>query len=173
MFSAGDLIFHPRNGCGAIRGLTRRDPFQPGQDDVASTGTSDLAQDYYDIQLLDGGALLVPVNSADQVGLRLLTNGVEAIAICLHSPAEGLPDDSRKRATELSARSQMSQPTALVVSVRDMVTQSRGRTLTASEATWLRKSCERLSIEAALVDQIPRSQAYDAIWEMVQQLIAA
>jgi hypothetical protein len=30
-----------------------------------------------------------------------------------------------------------------------------------------------LSIEAALVDGIPRSQAYDAIWETVKLLSAA
>ena len=31
MFGPGDLIFHPKNGCGTIRSLTRRDPFRPGQ----------------------------------------------------------------------------------------------------------------------------------------------
>ena len=168
--SPGDLIFHPRNGFGTIRGLTRRDPFQRSQDGVTSERLRGKAQDYYDIELMNGGSLLVPVYMAEHVGLRLLSNGVDAVTICLHSPALSLPDDSRQRAAELWARSQIDEPTALAASVRDMVTQSRGRTLSASEKEWLNKACERLSIEASLVDRIPRFQAQTAIWEAVNQL---
>ncbi|HSN73945.1 MAG TPA: CarD family transcriptional regulator [Anaerolineae bacterium] len=173
MFGAGDLIFHPRNGCGTIRSLTRRDPFHPGQNGVAGEAIADQTQDYYDIQLLDGGTMYVPVSRAERLGLRLLTNGLETITVCMHLPPLSLPRDSRERAAELLRRSQMSEPTALVAAVRDLLAQSRGRALTASETTWLRKSCERLSIEAALVDGISKSQAYDAIWETVKQLSAA
>ena len=169
MLGPGDLIYHPRHGFGTISGLTRRDPLHPIRDGV-SEGVSDQAQAYYDIQLMDGGTLLVPVSRAERVGLRLLTNGVDAITICLHSPAQSLPADARKRAAELWARGQIGEPTALAASVRDMVVQSRGRAHTASEKAWLDKSCERLSIEAALVDRISRSQAHAAILETVNQL---
>ena len=172
MLSPGDLIFHPRNGFGTIRGLTRRDPFHPGQDVMASKGVSDQAQDYYDIELSDGGTMLVPVSRAERLGLRLLTNGLDVIVACLHSPAQSLPGDARQRAAELLARGQMGEPTALVASVRDMLAQSRGRAHTASEKAWLDKSCERLSTEAALVDRISRSQAHAAIREAVTQLSA-
>ncbi len=171
MLDPGDLIFHPKHGFGTISGLTRRDPLHPIREGVSET-LSDQEQDYYDIQLMDGGTLLVPVSRAERVGLRPLTNGVDVVTICLRSPAESLPADSRKRAAELWTRGQIAEPTALAATVRDMLTQSRGRTLTASEKTWLAKSCERLSIEAALVDRIPRSQAHAAIWETVSQLSA-
>jgi RNA polymerase-interacting CarD/CdnL/TRCF family regulator len=167
LFDPGDPIFHPKHGFGTINGLTRRDPLHPIQDPQANEGGPDPTQDYYDIKLMDGGTLLVPVNRAERVGLRLLTNGVEAITMCLRSPARGLPDDARKRAAELWTRGQMGEPTALAASVRDMLAQSRGRTLTTREKTWLDQSCERLSIEAALVDGIPRAQARAAIWEAV------
>jgi len=171
MLGPGDLIFHPRHGFGTISGLTRRDPLHPIQEGV-NEGVSDQAQAYYDIQLMDGGTLLVPVSREARVGLRLLTNGVDAITICLHSPAQSLPADARKRAAELWARAQIGEPNALAASVRDMLAQSHGRTLTASEKAWLDKSCERLSTEAALVDRISRSQAHAAIWETVKQLSA-
>ena len=112
MLDQGDLIFHPSHGFGTISGLTRRDPLHPIQDVVAGEGVSDQAEDYYDIQLMDGGTLLVPVSRAERVGLRLLTNGVDAIAICLHSPAQSLPEDARKRAAELWARGRIGEPTA-------------------------------------------------------------
>ena len=172
MLSPGDLIFHPRHGFGTITGLTRRDPNHPIQDAVVSEGAPDQTQDYYDIQLTDGGTLLVPVGRAKRVGLRLLTVGVDAFTTCLHSPARSLPEDARARAAELSARGQTGEPTALAATVRDMLAQSRGRVLTASEKAWLNKSCERISIEAALVDHIPRPQAHAAVWEEVKQLSA-
>ena len=127
MLAPGDLIFHPRHGFGTISGMTRRDPIRPIQDVVVSDGVTDLAQDYYDIQLTNGGTLLVPVNRAKRVGLRLLTNGLDAITMCLQSPAQSLSGDARERAAELWARGQVGEPTALAASVRDMVTQSRGR----------------------------------------------
>ena len=163
MLSPGDQIFHPQHGFGTISSLTRRDPRYPIQEVVTGEGVSDQAQDYYDIQLMTGGTLLVPVGRAERVGLRPLTNGVDAVTICLHSPARSLPVDARQRAFELRARGQNGEPTALAASVRDMLAQSRGRALTASEKAWLDKSCERLSIEAALVDHIPRTQAHAAI----------
>jgi len=173
MLSPGDLIFHPRHGFGTISGLMRRDPLHPIQELVAGEASADHAQDYYDIQLMDGGTLLVPVSRAERLGLRLLTNGVDAVTICFRSPAVELPDNARKRALELSARGQITEPTALAASVRDMLAQSHGRTHTASEKLWLDKSCERLSIEAAMVDRITRSQAHDAIWEAVNEMSAA
>jgi RNA polymerase-interacting CarD/CdnL/TRCF family regulator len=171
MLVAGDLIFHPRHGFGTISGLTRRDPLHPTEN-AHSEGGTDRTQDYYDIQLVDGGTLLVPVVRAERVGLRLLTNSVDATTICLHSPAQTLPGDARKRAAELRTRGQIREPTALAASVRDMLAQSRGRALTAGEKTWLDKSCEHLSTEAALVDRISRSKAHQAIWEVVTQLSA-
>jgi RNA polymerase-interacting CarD/CdnL/TRCF family regulator len=173
MLDPGDLIHHPTHGFGTITGLTRRDPLHPMQEVVAAGDMSGQAQDYYDIELMDGGTLLVPVSRAERVGLRLLTNGVDEITTCLHSPAQSLPDDARKRAAELWARGQVGEPIALAASVRDMLAQSRGRALSTSEKAWLDKSCGRLSIEAALVDRIPRAQAHAAIWEAVNQLSAA
>ena len=61
MLGPGDLIFHPRHGFGTISGMTRRDPLQPIQEG-AGEGVSDVTQAYYDIQLMDGGTLLVPVS---------------------------------------------------------------------------------------------------------------
>ena len=162
----GDPIFHPRHGFGAIQGLTRRDPAQPLQEVAAGQD----AQDYYVIQLSDGGTLLVPVHRAVSVGLRRLTNSVAAILTAFHAPAVSLPDDHRTRAAALRARAQSTEPSALADSVRDLLAQSRGRTLSASEKAWLDKSCERLSTEAALVDRIPQGKARAAIWEAANQV---
>lgn len=172
MFGAGDPVYHRAYGFGAISGLTRRDPRHPLQDG-ASASVSDQAQDYYDIQLTDGGTLLVPVSRADHVGLRPLTNGVAAVTKCLRSPAQSLPEDARKRAAELQARSQNGEPTALAAAVRDMLAHNRDRSLRDNEKAWLDKAYARLVTEAALVDHISKSQARAAILAVVTQLSAA
>ena len=166
----GDPIFHPKYGFGTIHSLTRRDRIHPIQEPSAADAESDITEDYYEIQLLEGGTLLVPVSRAESVGLRRLTNGVEAIKAGLSSPAQSLPADSRERAAALRVRGQMAEPTALAHSVRDMLAQSRGRALSAGEKTWLDKSCQRLSAEAALVDRISVVEARAAIWDVVREM---
>jgi|SRR5450756_606277 len=167
-FAPGDSVFHPRYGFGTIVSLARRDPDHPWQD--AASGE---AQDYYDIQLLKGGTLLVPINRAASVGLRALTNSIEVVKLCLRSPARSLPENHRERAAALRVQGEDTEPTALAHSVRDLLAQGRSRSLSASEKTWLDKSCERLVTEAALVDHVSVLQARAAIQEAMNQVNAA
>jgi RNA polymerase-interacting CarD/CdnL/TRCF family regulator len=168
LLKSGDPIYHPKYGFGAIQGVTRRDRLDP-----MSVGTEpDRSEDYYDIHLEDGGTLLVPVNRAESVGLRRLTNGVEAIKAGLRSPAQSLPAGFRQRTAVLKMREQLAEPAGLAHSVRDLLAQCRGRTLSAGEKMWLDKSCQRLSTEAALVDHISMFEARAAILAVVRDLSA-
>ena len=168
--SPGEPIFHPRCGFGTIQGLTRRDRIDPIGEPTSADAQSDRTEDYYDIRLKDGGTLLVPISRGESVGLRRLTGSIEAIKAGMYSPAQSLPDDYRERANVLRQRGQLAEPGALAHSVRDLLAQSRGRTLSASEKSWLEKSCQRLSIEAALVDHISMFEAQAAIWAFVREL---
>ncbi len=166
----GDPIFHPRYGFGTIQGLTRRDRSQPiDEPSVADLG-SDRVEDYYEIHLSQGGTLLVPVQRAESVGLRRLSVGIETIKRCLNSPAQGLPSNYRERAAALQVREQGAEPTALADSVRDVLAQSRERTLSKGERAWLDKSCQRLVAEAALVDRTTVLEAQAALRAAVNQL---
>ena len=155
----GDPVFHPKYGFGTVHSLTRRDRINPIHEPTSVDAASDRTEDYYDIRLQEGGTLLVPVSRAASVGLRRLTSGVEAVKAGLCSPAQSLPTSFRERAAVLRSREQLAEPGALAHSVRDMLAQSRGRTLSAGEKTWLDTACQRLSTEAALVDHIPMFQA--------------
>jgi RNA polymerase-interacting CarD/CdnL/TRCF family regulator len=166
----GELIFHPRFGFGAIEGMTRRERIPSVKEQAEAEASAEATEEYYDIRLREGGTLLVPISRAKGVGLRRLTGGVAAVKASLSTPAQSLPDDFRERAAELRMRGQLPEPTALAHSVRDLLAQSRGRTLSMGEQTWLEKSCQRLSIEAALVDQISVDEAWDEIWLFVREL---
>ncbi len=166
----GDPIFHPRYGFGTIQGLTRRDRSQPIDEPSAADLRSDRVEDYYEIQLSQGGTLLVPVQQAESVGLRRLSVGIEVVKSSLRSPAESLPADYRERAAVLQARQQRTEPTALVDCVRDVLAQGRERVLSKSERAWLDKSCQHLVAEAALVDRTTVLEAQAAFREVVNQL---
>ncbi len=166
---AGDPVFHPKYGFGTVHSLTRRDPVQPIHEPTTADANSDRTEDYYDIHLVEGGTLLVPVSRAGSVGLRRLTNGIAAVRASLSSPAQTLPASPRERAAVLRVREQLAEPDALAHAVRDMLAQSHGRTLSASEQTWLDKACQRLSMEIALVDHIRLSEARAAVWEAIDQ----
>lgn len=166
----GDPIFHPKFGFGTVHSLTRCDRVHPVHEPTVAEADTDRTEDYYDIHLVEGGTLLVPVGRAVRVGLRRLTHGVEEVKTCLHSAAESLPAEFRQRAAALRIREQLPEPGALACSVRDMLAQSRGRTLSPGERTWLDKSCQRLITEASLVDRIPMFQARAAIQAVVREL---
>lgn len=168
----GDSVFHPRHGFGTVNCLTRRDPARPIDDPARSTATLSHVEDYYEVRLMEGGTLLVPVSRAESVGLRRLTVGIEAAKCCLRSPAQTLPANFRERAAILRDRERLAEPQALAHSVRDVLARSRGRALSAGEKTWLDKSCLRISTEAALVDHISVIEARATIFEIVRQLSA-
>jgi RNA polymerase-interacting CarD/CdnL/TRCF family regulator len=162
-------VFHPKYGFGTVHGLTRRDRAHPFSEPTLADAESDRTEDYYDINLTAGGTLLVPVNRAESVGLRRLTNGIEEVKASLASPAQSLPVNPRERAGVLRTRELLLKPEALAHCVRDMLAHSHGRPLSASEQVWLEKACLRLSTEVALVDRVSPEQARSAVWGVIAQ----
>jgi RNA polymerase-interacting CarD/CdnL/TRCF family regulator len=167
----GDPIYHPRYGFGTIKSIAQESITNNGGRGPGS-GPDDGLQDYYEIELMEGGTLLVPVVKADAVGLRRLSNRLEDIELWLRSPAEELPVNSRERVGELRTRDQAVDPGALAQAVRDLIPRRQRRSLTATEKMWLDRACERLSQEAALVENIPVPQARAAIWQIIDTLSA-
>lgn len=165
--AVGDPVFHPKYGFGTVNGLTRHDRVHPIQEPSIADANSDRTEDYYDIQLVEGGTLLVPVSRAESAGLRRLTNGLEAVQVSLCTPAQSLPANARERAAVLRVREQLAEPDALAHAVRDMLAQGQGRSLSAGELAWLDKACQRLSMEIALVDHIRLSEAQAAVQEVI------
>lgn len=169
LLEPGDAVFHPKYGFGTIRSLTRRDRLHPLRDTTIAETNSNQTEDYYDITLMEGGTLLVPVGQAASVGLRRLSNGIAEVRDSLSSPAQSLPANPRERAAVLRVREQLPEPDALARTIRDMLAQSQGRTLSATEQNWLDKACQRLSAEVALVDHISVSAAKSAVLEVITQ----
>ncbi len=172
-FGPGDLVFHPKFGLGTVNALTRRDRIDPVGGPLSAEAGAEKTEECYEIELVEGGSLQVPVSRAEGAGLRRASSGVKEVKARLRSSAESLPAEARERAAELRTREQLLEPEALANSVRDMLAQSRGRALSNSERVWLEKACLRLSAEAALVDRVSLLEARSAIWAVITELRTA
>jgi len=157
LLRSGERVYHPMYGFGVIEGVIVRD--QAGQ-----------ATDFYGIRLTDGAMLSVPVARAESLGLRPIVNSLASIIACLRSPPQALPDNDRQRIVELKARWQSRQPMSLAQAVRDLLGRSRTHHLTPADKKWLHNACERLSIEASLVDAIDLAEARAAVQRAVAQI---
>ena len=153
----GDRIFHPAYGLGVVEGTTTFD-----QDSRAT--------EFYNVRLTKGSLLTVPVDRAEALGLRLIVNGLAAVAACLHTPMHSLPDNDRERFTWLRACWNAPQPQALAEGVRDLMGRGRTYRLTPADKRWLVNASERMSVEAALVDAIDMFRAQEAVQREIDLL---
>ena len=122
------------------------------------------------MRLPDGALLSVPVNRADALGLRHIVNSLAVIKAGLRSLPQLLPDDDRQRMTELKARSQAPDALALVQAVRDLLERGRTRKLTGADQKWLAAARERLSAEAAQVDEVALPEARAMLQQDMERL---
>ncbi len=150
-FQPDDKVYHPRSGFGVVRSVQK----------------SDLMGEcaaYYEVGLIAGGTLWVPVARAEENGLRPLVNSLGMIVAELHTEASPLPENGRQRMSELNARWLDVDPVVLVQTVRDLADCGRSHPLTASERKWLARAVERLSVEASLLDADDVASASARIW---------
>jgi RNA polymerase-interacting CarD/CdnL/TRCF family regulator len=160
---SGDPVYHPKYGFGVIRGIRDHDIGH-----LVQESASGAAESYYEVDMAVGGSLFVPVGRAEMVGLRRLSNSLEAIFKCFRAASSALPEDSRERMADLRRCEQSREPQALREAVRDLVAIRRNCALTNPEKKWLDQACRRLSVEAAIVEGISESAAYAAILAAVE-----
>lgn len=153
----GDRISHPTYGLGVVEGTTTFD--QDGR-----------ATEFYSVRLTKASLLTVPVDRAQALGLRLIVNGLAAVAACLRTPMHPLPDNDRERFIWLKACWRAPQPEALAEGVRDLMGRSRTYRLTPADKRWLVSASERMSAEAALVDAIDVFRAREAVQQEIDSL---
>lgn len=168
-FVPGDLVFHPKSGFGTVQSLCQQERIQ-SEPQPAGDPAAELTEEYYEISLVQGGRLLVPVSRAASVGLRHLFYSLDSVTNELCSPPESLPADMRERSAFLRLCEQQKEPPALAHFVRDLLAASATRALSGAEEKWLARSCRQLSTEVALVEDIPFVEAMDAVSTIVHGL---
>jgi CarD family transcriptional regulator len=111
MFKTGDAVIHPANGAGTVVGLVRM-PIQQN------------SCQFYKIEILDNRktTLMVPVDAAEKLGLRLAVTRIELDEIwkILSAQPEILPDDHKQRYKVLENKLKTQETTKLAEIVRDL-----------------------------------------------------
>ena len=107
-FAVGDAIAHPNHGAGRIVG-------------IQTWEVGGVRRRYYSIELIsEEGMLMIPVEQADEAGLRPAVGDPGQIASVLAEGPEELDDDHRKRQSAIADKIHSGDLTQVVEAVRDL-----------------------------------------------------
>lgn len=138
MFSIGDKVVHPLYGAGTVVSIDRKQ-------------INLQCQAYYIIELLTmQGTLMVPVERADQVGLRYPVEKVETVIQILQSEPANLPNDHRERQDAIWSTIRTGDTVKISEVVRNLAWRDRESKLTAADAQLFQRAQEFLAGELAL-----------------------
>lgn len=138
-FVSGDPVVHPSQGAGTVeRIITLNYTGQPLR--------------YYSIELVDGDStLMMPVEKAEELGLRRADFGLDDIQATLEKEPQELPDSYRSRHAKIRSMLGSGEPVDLARVVRDMTWRSRqpDTNLTKVDKDLLRDAKHMLATELA------------------------
>ena len=138
-FGSGDPVVHPSQGAGTIERIVTLD----------YTGTP---LRYYSIELVDSDStLILPVEKAEELGLRHADFGLDDIEAALDDEPRELPDSYRSRQAQMRSLLNTGKPIDLARIVRDMAWRGRqpDTNLTKVDKDLLRDAKHMLATELA------------------------
>jgi len=140
-FSVGDKVVHPHYGPGWIADIERRELL---------AGT----KRYYVIEIPGQGLTVhLPVGKADEVGVRLAVaqSRLPLVLSKLRSRPHLLSEDYRERQEQICAQLNTGQVMQLARVVRDLTWHRKRAHLTKTDSGYLKRGCDLLAAEMALV----------------------
>lgn len=164
VFEVGDKVFHPVHGAGNIVEVKER----------RSLGN---AKRYYSIELLSQPKtlLMVPVVSAEEIGLRLSMPQAELDQVwgVLRATPQVLPTDHEQRYEVLRDRLRGGDTLQIAAALRDMAwREERERRLTKQGKRLYDESLTLLAGEVAIVQDSDLSAAEAQIMETLRECVA-
>ncbi len=85
----GDAIVHPSRGAGIIN-------------EIKEMTIGDATRKYYNIELISGGTLMVPIDQAEEAGIQPVSDEFEIIVEVLSDQPEELNDNFRQRQARMN-----------------------------------------------------------------------
>ncbi|GAB4479070.1 MAG: hypothetical protein Kow00124_24240 [Anaerolineae bacterium] len=158
-FAVGSPVAHPERGAGTI-------------ERIVSLEMNGSRTRYYSIDLISGsGTLLVPVDQADEVGLRLVTDSRGAIREAFSQPPHTLEDDHRTRQAEILGQIQAGDPLSVASALRDLAWRQHTGHLTVRDCKLMERARDVLADEMAVALGIPREEAAARLLAMLDECI--
>ncbi len=157
----GDGIFHPNYGAGIVVS-------------VQDQQIAGIERRYYSIELVnDHGTLMIPVDQADESGLRLAIRDPKVIAKVLAGDPQPLDDDHRKRQAALTNKIRSGEPTQVTEVLRDLAWRGHDGSLTERDQKLKAEAVNLLAGELALRPEFDIDTASARLTAMVSEAVAA
>jgi RNA polymerase-interacting CarD/CdnL/TRCF family regulator len=117
--------------------------------EIRTVEVADTPQHYYAVELFNGEVLMVPVDKADEIGLRpVLLNPIDVVAVLSDCGGE-LPEDADARRAYLTEKVNENDPTLVAEVLRDLVWWERSAPLSQEESEIKDKALYFLACEFA------------------------
>jgi len=157
MFKVGDKVVHPSHGAGVIAAMEQKDVL----DEFSRYYVIDLAAQQM--------RLMVPVRTADEIGLRSVASKKHTrdVIQILGGEADELPDDFKRRQAELHGRLREGSAESLARVVRDMAHRGQLKTYSPTEARLYEQARSMLAGEIALAQDKEIEDALEQIDDTV------
>jgi CarD family transcriptional regulator len=155
MFDIGDKVVHPNHGAGQVTGIKEQDLL-------------DQYQRYYVIDLaVDHRTLMIPVNNAEEVGLRSISQQAVLSQVwhTLDAAAKTLSGDYRKRQERIQEKLKTGNVIKVAEVIRDLSALKREDHLTSFDTRLLERAQQFLACEVALVEGVQVSEAERMIYD--------
>lgn len=152
MFRQGDRVVHPNHGAGVVKKLEDADQ-------------SDQAEQYYVIELYANRlTMLVPVRSADMLGLRMADGDMvdEALQVLAQNPCD-LPSEFKSRQKELMDKLRSGDTRLIAEVCRDLFHRSRAGQLTSTDSRVLEQARNFVATELAAVRGCEPEAAFEEL----------
>lgn len=107
MLKNGDAIVHPSRGAGIIN-------------ELKEMTIGDTTRQYYHIELISGGTLMIPVDQAEEAGIQPVSDEFETIVSVLSEEPEELNDNFRQRQARMNNLISSGNPAQVAQALRDL-----------------------------------------------------
>lgn len=136
MFGKGSAIVHPTHGVGRIV-------------DIRSMAVSGTPQHYYYIKLSDdSGLLMVPVDYAEEAGLRPVADADLILDVLATAPTV-LNENYRLRQTHMAQKIESGDPVKIAEALRDLFWYGEMKKLSSGDARLKARASAMLAAELA------------------------
>jgi CarD family transcriptional regulator len=160
-FKEGDAIVHPTHGAGRVIAIEMWE-------------VAGVERQYYSIELInDHGMLMIPVEQADEAGLRHAISDPGTIYAVLNEEPHELDSDHRKRQARVSDQIRSGEALEITEALRDLAWRERTDSLTERDQK-LKSEAEDLIIgELALQPDLNRESAAEELHKHVTDAMDA
>ena len=159
-FAVGDPVVHPAQGAGTIH-------------DVTTFERDGEPRLFYSIHLIDdSGVLMVPTDTAADIGLRRARYGVDQVHEQLFRDPEPLSDHYRTRHADLRRKLKSGDPVEVAQAVRDLAWREHVGALTKVDNDLFREGKEMLVGELAAKRGIKMTAASRRLEKMLREAVA-